>query len=258
MRTKQQNKNNNRGGAPIKIIPLGGLKEIGKNMTVLEYRDEILIIDCGLSFPDDDMFGIDMVIPDFDYLIQNRKKIKGMVITHGHEDHIGAIPYLLKELNVPIYGTRFPLGLIENKLKEHGLKGRLHPIKAGQKFRLGVFEVETIRITHSIADSICLCINTPAGRIFHTGDFKIDYTPVDGETLDFARLAELGSKGVLLMMADSTNATRKGYTESERVVGRTLEGIFRRSQTESSLLLFLPMFTDCRRSLTSRFCANEK
>ena len=158
MRTKQQNKNNNRGGAPIKIIPLGGLKEIGKNMTVLEYRDEILIIDCGLSFPDDDMFGIDMVIPDFDYLIQNRKKIKGMVITHGHEDHIGAIPYLLKELNVPIYGTRFPLGLIENKLKEHGLKGRLHPIKAGQKFRLGVFEVETIRITHSIADSICLCI----------------------------------------------------------------------------------------------------
>ena len=173
MRTKQQNKNNNRGGAPIKIIPLGGLKEIGKNMTVLEYRDEILIIDCGLSFPDDDMFGIDMVIPDFDYLIQNRKKIKGMVITHGHEDHIGAIPYLLKELNVPIYGTRFPLGLIENKLKEHGLKGRLHPIKAGQKFRLGVFEVETIRITHSIADSICLCINTPAGRIFHTGEDRL-------------------------------------------------------------------------------------
>ena len=238
MRTKQQNKNNNRGGAPIKIIPLGGLKEIGKNMTVLEYRDEILIIDCGLSFPDDDMFGIDMVIPDFDYLIQNRKKIKGMVITHGHEDHIGAIPYLLKELNVPIYGTRFPLGLIENKLKEHGLKGRLHPIKAGQKFRLGVFEVETIRITHSIADSICLCINTPAGRIFHTGDFKIDYTPVDGETLDFARLAELGSKGVLLMMADSTNATRKGYTESERVVGRTLEGIFRRSQTRIIIATF--------------------
>lgn len=238
MRTKQQNTNNYRGGAPVKIIPLGGLNEIGKNMTVLEYRDEILIIDCGLSFPDDDMFGIDMVIPDFDYLIKNRKKIRGIVITHGHEDHIGAIPYLLKVLNVPIYGTRFPLGLIENKLKEHGLKGKLHPVKAGQRFKLGVFEVETIRITHSIADSICLCINTPAGRIFHTGDFKIDYTPVDGEPIDFARLAELGSKGVMLMMADSTNATRKGYTASERVVGRTLEDIFRRSQTRIIIATF--------------------
>lgn len=237
MRTKQQN-TNNKGGLPVKIIPLGGLNEIGKNMTVLEYRDEILIIDCGLSFPDDDMFGIDMVIPDFDYLIQNKKKIKGIVITHGHEDHIGAVPYLLKVLNVPIYGTRFPLGLIENKLKEHNLKGKLHPIKAGQKFRLGVFEVETLRITHSIADSICLCINTPAGRIFHTGDFKIDYTPVDGEPLDFARLAELGSKGVMLMMADSTNATRKGYTASEKVVGRTLEDIFRRSQTRIIIATF--------------------
>lgn len=237
MRTKQQN-TNNRGGSPVKIIPLGGLNEIGKNMTVLEYREEILIIDCGLSFPDDDMFGIDMVIPDFDYLIKNRKKIKGLVITHGHEDHIGAVPYLLKVLNVPIYGTRFPLGLIENKLKEHGLKAKLHPVKAGQRFKLGSFDVETLRITHSIADSICLCINTPAGRIFHTGDFKIDYTPVDGEPLDFARLAELGSKGVMLMMADSTNATRKGYTASEKVVGRTLEDIFRRSQTRIIIATF--------------------
>lgn len=237
MKTKQ-NTNNYKGGAPIKIIPLGGLNEIGKNMTVLEYRDEILIIDCGLSFPDDDMFGIDMVIPDFSYLIKNSKKIKGMVITHGHEDHIGAVPYLLKVLNIPIYGTRFPLGLIENKLKEHGLKGKLHPIKAGQKFKLGAFEVETLRITHSIVDSICLCISTPAGRIFHTGDFKIDYTPVDGEPLDFARLAELGSKGVMLMMADSTNATRKGYTASEKVVGRTLEDIFRRSQTRIIIATF--------------------
>lgn len=237
MRTKQQNMNN-RGGFPVKIIPLGGLNEIGKNMTVLEYKEEILIIDCGLSFPDDDMFGIDMVIPDFDYLIKNRKKIKGMVITHGHEDHIGAVPYLLKVLNVPIYGTRFPLGLIENKLKEHGLKGKLHPIRAGQKFKLGSFEVETLRITHSIADSICLCINTPAGRIFHTGDFKIDYTPVDGEPLDFARLAALGSKGVMLMMADSTNATRKGYTASEKMVGQTLEDIFRKSQTRIIIATF--------------------
>lgn len=238
MRTKQQNNNNNRGGAPVKIIPLGGLNEIGKNMTVIEYRDEILIIDCGQSFPDDDMFGIDMVIPDFDYLIQNSKKIKGLVITHGHEDHIGAVPYLLKVLNIPVYATRFPLGLIANKLKEHGLKGRLHPIKAGQKFKLGVFEVEPLRITHSIADSICLCINTPAGRIFHTGDFKIDYTPVDGDPIDFARLAELGSKGVMLMMADSTNATRKGFTASEKVVGRTLEDIFRRSKSRIIIATF--------------------
>lgn len=230
MKTQQQNKGGNKGGLPVKIIPLGGLNEIGKNMTVVEYRDEILIIDCGLSFPDDDMFGIDMVIPDFSYLIANSKKIKGIVITHGHEDHIGAVPYLLKVLNVPIYGTKFPLGLIENKLKEHGLKGKLHPIQAGKKFKLGVFEVETLRITHSIVDSICLSINTPAGRIFHTGDFKIDYTPVDGEPLDFARLAELGKKGVLLMMADSTNATRPGYTASEKVVGRTLNDIFRGSK----------------------------
>ncbi|MCQ4635904.1 ribonuclease J [Anaerovorax odorimutans] len=238
MKTKQQNTNNNKGGATLKIIPLGGLNEIGKNMTAIEYKDEILVIDCGLSFPDDDMFGIDMVIPDFSYLTQNRKKIKGIVITHGHEDHIGAVPYLLKVLNVPIYGTRFPLGLIQNKLKEHGLKGRLHPIKAGQKFKLGVFEVETLRITHSIVDSICLSINTPAGRIFHTGDFKIDYTPVDGEPLNFARLAELGSKGVLLMMADSTNATRPGYTASEKVVGHALEDIFRRSQSRILIATF--------------------
>lgn len=237
MKTRQNN-STNKGGAPIKVIPLGGLNEIGKNMTILEYREEILIIDCGLSFPDDEMFGIDMVIPDFSYLIENKKKIKGMVITHGHEDHIGAIPYLLKVLNIPIYGTKLPLGLIENKLKEHGLRGKLHPVEAGKKFKLGSFEVETLRITHSIADSICLCINTPAGRVFHTGDFKIDYTPVDGEPIDFARLAELGSKGVLLMMADSTNATRPGYTSSEKVVGRTLENIFRSSETRIIIATF--------------------
>lgn len=238
MRTQQQNKQSNKGGLPVKIIPLGGLNEIGKNMTVIEYRDEILIIDCGLSFPDDDMFGIDMVIPDFSYLIANSKKIKGIVITHGHEDHIGAIPYLLKVLKVPIYGTKFPLGLIENKLKEHGLRAKLHTIQAGKKFKLGAFEVETFRITHSIADSICMCINTPAGRIFHTGDFKIDYTPVDGEPLDFTRLAEIGKKGVMLMMADSTNATRPGYTASEKVVGRALEDIFRGSKSRIIIATF--------------------
>lgn len=217
----------NKGAGPVKLIPIGGLNEIGKNMTVLEYKNEIMIIDCGLSFPEDEMFGIDIVIPDFSYLIKNRDKVRGMILTHGHEDHIGAIPYLLKELNIPIYGTRLTLGLVENKLKEHGIKGKLHTIKAGQTVKLGEFKIETIRTTHSIADSICLAIETPVGMIFHTGDFKIDYTPVDGEPINFQRLAELGSKGVLLMLADSTNAERKGYTASEKNVGIALENIFR-------------------------------
>lgn len=223
----------------VRIIPLGGLGEIGKNMTAIEYENEIMIIDCGLSFPDDDMFGIDKVIPDFTYLTENRRKIKGLVITHGHEDHIGGIPYLLKEINVPIYGMRFPLGLIENKLREHGLKAVMHVVEAGQTFKLGRhFKVEALRITHSIADSMCLSITTPAGRIFHTGDFKIDYTPVDGNPVDFARLAQIGSEGVLLMMADSTNVLRRGYTPSERVVGRTLENIFRRSDRRIIIATF--------------------
>lgn len=209
------------------MIPLGGLHEIGKNITVLEYKDDLMIIDCGMSFPDDEMFGIDIVIPDFTYLIKNREKIRGMVITHGHEDHIGAIPYLVKELNIPIYGTRLTLGLVENKLKEHGLKAKLKVVRAGDKIKMGAFTVETIRTTHSIADSICLCIDTPVGKIFHTGDFKVDYTPLEGQPIDFHRLAEIGNQGVLLLMADSTNAERKGYTPSERTVGVTLENIFR-------------------------------
>ena len=222
-------KTTSRKPAPkVRIIPLGGLGEIGKNMTAIEYDDEILLVDCGLSFPDDDMFGIDKVIPDFDYLIHTDKKIKGLIITHGHEDHIGAVPYLLKEINVPIYGLRFPLGLIENKLKEFGLRGDFRYIEAGKEFRVGRhFNIEPIRITHSIADSVCYSIKTPAGRIFHTGDFKIDYTPVDGNPIDFARLAQIGLEGVLLMMADSTNVVRPGYTQSEMVVGETLDGIFR-------------------------------
>lgn len=225
--------------AKVKIIPLGGLLEIGKNMTAIEYENEIIVIDCGLSFPDDDMFGIDKVIPDFTYLTENSKKIKGLLITHGHEDHIGAVPYLLKELNIPIYGTRLPLGLIENKLKEHGLKAAMHTVNAGDTFKLGRhFAIEALRITHSIADSICLSITTPAGRIFHTGDFKIDYTPVDGDPVDFARLAQIGAEGVLLMMADSTNVLRHGYTASERVVGRTLEGIFRSSEKRIIIATF--------------------
>lgn len=214
-------------GSPLRIIPLGGLHEIGKNMTLLEYENDILIIDCGMSFPDDEMFGIDIVIPDFSYLIKNREKIRGMVITHGHEDHIGAIPYLVNEINLPIYGTRLTLGLVENKLKEHNLKAKLKVVKPGDKIKMGAFTVETIRTTHSIADAICLCIDTPVGRIFHTGDFKVDYTPLEGPPIDFHRLAEIGNEGVLLMMADSTNAERKGYTPSERTVGVTLENIFR-------------------------------
>ncbi|WP_330672112.1 ribonuclease J [Aminicella lysinilytica] len=222
----------------IKIIPIGGLNEIGKNMTILEYKDQILVIDCGMSFPEDEMLGIDVVIPDFSYLVKNAKKVKGVVITHGHEDHIGGVPYLLKQINVPIYGTKLPLGLIKNKLDEHGLKGDLRPINAGDKFNVGEFKVEAIRTTHSIADAICLCIETPAARIFHTGDFKIDYTPVDGEPIDFAKLAELGKKGVDLMMADSTNVLRPGFTPSEKVVGETLDGIFREAKNRILIATF--------------------
>ena len=173
---------------PVKLIPLGGLNEIGKNITVLEYKNDIIIIDCGLSFPDDEMFGIDIVIPDFSYLSRNREKIRGVVITHGHEDHIGAIPYFLKEFNVPIYGTKLTLGLIENKLKEHNINGRLLTVEPGKYVTLGEFRVEFIRTTHSIADSVCLAIETKEGTIFHTGDFKIDFTPLHGTPIDFHRL----------------------------------------------------------------------
>lgn len=220
-----------RNAKKLKVIPLGGLNEIGKNMTAFEYGNDIMIVDCGLSFPDDDMFGIDVVIPDFTYLMRNAKKIRGMVITHGHEDHIGAIPYLVNKLNIPVYGTKLPIGLIKNKFEEHGLTGKLHNINAGDKISLGVFKIETIRTTHSIADAICLAIDTPVGKIFHTGDFKIDYTPVDGEPIDLSKLAEIGSKGVLLMMSDSTNAARPGFTESEQKVGNALETIFRGART---------------------------
>ncbi len=226
------------GGGSVKVIPIGGLNEIGKNMTLLEYKNEIIIIDCGLSFPDDEMFGIDIVIPDFSYLIKNSAKIKGMVITHGHEDHIGAIPYLLKQVNVPLYGTRLTLGLVENKLKEHGIKAKLNTVTAGDTIKLGDFQIQTIRMTHSIADAVCLAITTPVGVIFHTGDFKIDYTPVDGEPIDFQKLAEIGKKGVTLMLADSTNAERKGYTSSEKTVGTVLENIFRGSESRIIIATF--------------------
>lgn len=210
----------------MKIIPIGGLDEIGKNMTVLEYDNQMLIVDCGMTFPEDDMFGVDVVIPDLSYVIENQKRVKGLIITHGHEDHIGAVPFLLEKTDIPVYGSRLALGLIQHKLDEQGLHGDLRTIKAGDRFKVGKFSIEAIRTTHSIADSLCFCIETPAARIFHTGDFKIDYTPIDGDPIDFAKLAEIGSRGVDLLMCDSTNVLRPGHTPSEQLVGKTLDGIF--------------------------------
>ena len=212
----------------LKIIPLGGLQEIGKNITAFEYGEEILIVDCGLSFPEDEMLGIDLVIPDVTYLAKNKEKVRGIVLTHGHEDHIGALPYVLKEINVPVYGTRLTLGLVKNKLEEHRMLDtvQLQTVHAGQTVELGPFKVEFIRATHSIADAVSLAIFTPIGIIVHTGDFKIDYTPIEGEPMDLARFAELGKKGVLLLMCDSTNVERAGYTMSERTVGESLDEIF--------------------------------
>ncbi len=212
----------------LKIIPLGGLLEIGKNITVIEYEDDIIIVDCGLGFPEDDMLGVDLVIPDITYLEKNKDKIRGLVITHGHEDHIGGIPYLLKQINVPIYATKLTAGLISNKLEEHNLlrSTRLKEVRPGQTIALGSMKVEFIRITHSIPDACALAIHTPVGTIVHTGDFKIDYTPIDGEIIDLGRLAALGNKGVLALMSDSTNAERKGYTMSESTVGDILDKLF--------------------------------
>ncbi len=211
----------------LKVIPLGGLNEIGKNMTVLEYENEILIIDCGMTFPSDEMHGIDVVIPDMSYIAANAEKIKGLIITHGHEDHIGGIPYLLKKFgNIPVYGTALTLGILRNKLKEHELRAREKVIKAGDNLVIGSFRVEVLRMTHSIADSVAFAITTPVGVIFHTGDFKLDYTPLKGEPMDLHRFAEIGKKGVLLLMADSTNAHKKGYTPSEQTVVATMDSIF--------------------------------
>ena len=213
----------------LKIIPLGGLHEIGKNITVFEYEDEIIIVDCGISFPEDDMLGVDLVIPDVTYLVKNQEKIKGMVITHGHEDHIGGIPYFLKQINVPIYATRLTAGLISNKLEEHKLlrSTDMRIVNQGDTIKLGKnFKVEFIRSSHSIPDSVMLAITTPAGTVLHTGDFKVDYTPIDGQIMDFGRIAELGQQGILALMADSTNAERKGFTMSESSVGEVFEKLF--------------------------------
>ncbi|MDP4177517.1 MAG: ribonuclease J [Bacillota bacterium] len=212
----------------IRIIPLGGINEIGKNITAIEYKEDIIIIDCGLKFPEEEMFGIDIVIPDVSYLLKNSDKVKGIFLTHGHEDHIGALPYVLKELNVPVYGTKLTLGIVETKLKEHNLLSsvELKCVKPKDIVKLDSVSVEFIKVNHSIADSVAIAVHTPMGVIVHTGDFKIDYTPIDGAVADLGRFAELGKKGVLLMMADSTNVERPGYTMSEKTVGATFQDIF--------------------------------
>ena len=228
MKTAIENEN-----TKIKIIPLGGLEQIGMNMTVFEYEDTIIVVDCGLSFPDDEMLGIDLVIPDITYLKENADKVKGYVITHGHEDHIGAIPYVLKEVSAPIYATKLTMGIIDNKLKEHGMEKAIKKkiVKHGQSINLGCFRVEFLKVNHSIADAAGLAIFTPAGVIVHTGDFKIDYTPVFGDAMDLTRFGELGKKGVLALMCDSTNVMRPGFTSSERTVGKTIDHLFAENST---------------------------
>ncbi|MDO5516346.1 MAG: ribonuclease J [Clostridium sp.] len=237
----------------MKIIPLGGLGEIGKNMTAFEYKDEIIVVDCGLAFPDEDLYGIDMVIPDVTYLIKNKSKVKGLFITHGHEDHIGAIPYILKQINMPVYATKLTIGLIETKLIDHNILSdcTLNIVSVGETVNLKYLRVEFIRTNHSIADSTSLAIHTPIGTIVHTGDFKIDFTPIDNEIIDLQRYAELGKRGVLLLMADSTNALHRGYTMSEKTVGETLQNLFAKAtgriivSTFASNVHRLQQISDC-------------
>ncbi len=212
----------------VKVIPLGGLGSIGKNITVIEYEEEIIVIDCGMGFPDEQMYGVDLVIPDITYLLQNKNKVKGIFFTHGHEDHIGAVPYILKQMNIPLYGTPLTLGIIENKLQEHGLltKSECHCVEAGDVIALEQIKVEFVRSTHSIAGACCIAVHTPEGIIFHTGDFKVDYTHVDQKGMDLQRIGELGKEGILLLLADSTNVERKGHSPSEVTIGKTLERLF--------------------------------
>ena len=216
----------------LRIIPLGGLEQIGMNITAFEYEDSIVVVDCGLAFPEDDMLGIDLVIPDVTYLKDNASKVKGFVITHGHEDHIGALPYVLKEINLPIYTTKLTMGIIENKLKEHNLlrTTKRKVVRHGQSINLGKFRIEFIKTNHSIQDASALAIYSPAGVVIHTGDFKVDYTPVFGDAIDLQRFAEIGKKGVLALMSDSTNAERRGFTQSEKTVGITFDHIFAEHQ----------------------------
>jgi ribonuclease J len=224
--------NKNKNKSKVKVIPLGGLGEIGKNITAIEYGNEIIIIDCGLTFPEVDMYGVDLVIPDITYLVNNKEKVKGFVLTHGHEDHIGALPYALKQLNVPVYGTKLTLGLVEHKLKEHSMLSdcTLNVVQHGDIVKTDNLQIEFIRVSHSIPDACALAIHTPQGIIVHTGDFKVDYTPIDGKLINIERFSKLGAEKVLLLMADSTNVEREGYTVSERVIGENLTKIFGQAQ----------------------------
>lgn len=233
--TKKSAANKNTTPVPFRIIPLGGLKEIGKNCTLIECNNEILIIDCGFAFPEYEMFGIDIVIPDFTYLIENASKVKGLIITHGHEDHIGGVPYLLKELRVPVYAAALPMGMINHKLEEHGLNCEKHVIKAGDKFKVGSFKVEAIQTNHSIADALAFSVKFPGGHVVHTGDFKIDYSPLDGKVIDLNRFSQLGDEGVDVLLCDSTNVLRQGYTPSEAVVRKSIDEIF--NNTDSRIII---------------------
>lgn len=225
------------GKNKLRIIPLGGLQEIGKNITAFEYDNEIIVVDCGIAFPEDDMLGIDLVIPDVSYLVKNSKRVKGIILTHGHEDHIGALPYVLKDLKVPVYGTRLTLALVEHKLNEHKMleQTKLKRVKAGTTITVGKFKIEFINTVHSIADSVALAIRTPIGVVIHTSDFKLDYAPIEGRPMDVGRFAELGKQGVLALLSDSTNAERPGYSLGERTIGDTLEEFF--SQTKSRIIV---------------------
>ncbi len=250
----QKKDNKEQRKTPVKIIPLGGLNEIGKNMTVIECCNDMFIIDCGLAFPDTEMPGVDIVIPDFTYIEKNRDKLRGIVLTHGHEDHIGGLAYLLKKVNVPVYGTKLTLALVDGKLKEHGLSGKVNLIVTAPRktIKMGCMAVEFIKVNHSIPDAVGMAIHTPAGVIVHTGDFKVDYSPINGEIIDLARFGELGSKGVLALMADSTNAERLGYTQSERTVGESFEKLFAKGEgkriiiaTFSSNIHRIQQIVDC-------------
>ena len=223
----------------IKIIPLGGLNEVGKNITAIEYKNDIFVIDCGLKFPDDDMFGIDLVIPDITYLIKNKERVRGIFLTHGHEDHLGALPYILKQLNVPVFGTKLTLGILSVKLKEHYIDyAELNVVKPKDIVKIGNVTMEFIKNNHSIADAVSIAIHTPIGIIFHTGDFKIDFTPIDGEIADLGRIAELGRKGIICMLGESTNVEKPGYTISERVIGKTFEDIFGKAKSRIIVATF--------------------
>lgn len=231
-RAPKENLRKRNNEKPLRIVPLGGLEEIGKNITLYEYENDMFLVDCGMSFPDEETPGIDTIIPDFTYILENKEKVRGLVLTHGHEDHIGAIPYLLKQLRIPVYGTRLTLGLVEGKLKEHKIfsEAKLNVVKPGDEITLGGFKVEFIHVNHSIPDAVALAITCGAGTVIQTGDFKIDTTPIDDKVIDLTRFAQLGKKGVLALLSDSTNAERPGYTQSERIVGESFSNLFKKAE----------------------------